>query len=70
MMAVLLFGIRCWMCDMRGQEVRNDFIMLEMRFGRGMGMLFIFAQMFYLRNGVRAKRQKTGMRGRSFGIVV
>ena len=65
---VALFEIRCWLCYLRGQEVRDYLIMLEIRFGGGMAMVFILAQMFCLRNGVRTKREKRGTRGRVFKL--
>ena len=46
------------MCDVRGQEVRSYSIMLLLRFGRGLVVLFIFAQMFCLRNGVMTGRER------------
>lgn len=67
---VALFEIRCWLCYVRGQEVRNYSIMLEIKFGGGMAMFLILAQMFCLRNGVRTKREKRGTRGRSFRTVL
>lgn len=42
--------------------------MSEMSFGGEMAMVFILAQMFCLRNGVRTKREKKGTRGRVFEL--
>lgn len=39
-----------------------------MRVGGEMAMVFILAQMFCLRNGVRTKREKRGTRGRVFEL--
>lgn len=65
---VALFEIRCWLCDMRGQEARNYLTILEVKFGGGIAMVFILAQMFCLRNGVRTKRENRGARGRVFEL--
>lgn len=42
--------------------------MSEMSIGGKIAMIFILAQMFCLRNGVRTKREKKGTRGRVFEL--